>query len=118
MAFLSFELPAGTFDINVTPDKRSVFMQREVALVNALGQVGGCGCCVSTLRLHHDSKRQAGMTPYSFGRGGMLNLPPWKASSCVCGGGGHDDTWRCRAPVYWGNFKVAMVNALRQVGWR
>jgi len=41
MAFLSFELPPGTFDINVTPDKRSVFMQREVAIVNALGQVRG-----------------------------------------------------------------------------
>jgi DNA mismatch repair ATPase MutL len=39
MAFLSLELPAGTFDINVTPDKRSVFVQREVAIVNALGQV-------------------------------------------------------------------------------
>lgn len=40
MAFLSFELPPGTFDINVTPDKRSVFVQREVAVVNALQQVG------------------------------------------------------------------------------
>jgi DNA mismatch repair ATPase MutL len=39
MAFLSFELPPGTFDINVTPDKRSVFVQREVAVVNALQQV-------------------------------------------------------------------------------
>lgn len=39
MAFLCFELPAGTFDINVTPDKRSVFVQKEVAIVNALGQV-------------------------------------------------------------------------------
>lgn len=51
MAFLSLELPAGTFDINVTPDKRSVFVQREVAIVNALGQVRlmcellYCLCC-------------------------------------------------------------------------
>lgn len=40
MAFLSLDLPPGTFDINVTPDKRSVFMQKEVAVVTALGQVG------------------------------------------------------------------------------
>jgi DNA mismatch repair ATPase MutL len=39
MAFLCFELPAGTFDVNVTPDKRSVFIQKEVAIMNALGQV-------------------------------------------------------------------------------
>jgi DNA mismatch repair ATPase MutL len=39
MAFLCFELPAGSFDVNVTPDKRSVFIQKEVAIMNALGQV-------------------------------------------------------------------------------
>jgi hypothetical protein len=39
MAFLCFDLPPGSFDVNVTPDKRSVFIQREVAIMNALGQV-------------------------------------------------------------------------------
>jgi DNA mismatch repair ATPase MutL len=49
MAVLSFELPPGTFDINVTPDKRSVFVQREVAMVNALQQVGARrGVCTAT----------------------------------------------------------------------
>lgn len=43
MAFLCFELPPGSFDVNVTPDKRSVFVQREVALVSTLQQV-----CVDT----------------------------------------------------------------------
>lgn len=38
LAFLCFELPAGTFDVNVTPDKRSVFIQRETAIMTALGQ--------------------------------------------------------------------------------
>jgi DNA mismatch repair ATPase MutL len=46
MAFLCFELPPGTFDVNVTPDKRSVFIQKEVAIMNALGQVRCCySCC-------------------------------------------------------------------------
>jgi hypothetical protein len=39
MAFLSFQLPDGSYDINVTPDKRSVFMQKEAAIMAALGQV-------------------------------------------------------------------------------
>lgn len=39
LAFLHFELPAGSFDVNVTPDKRTVFVQHETTILTALQQV-------------------------------------------------------------------------------
>ncbi len=41
LAFLDFHLPPGAYDINVTPDKRKVFVQHETAIMTAFAQV----CC-------------------------------------------------------------------------
>jgi hypothetical protein len=55
MAFLSFQLPPGSYDINITPDKRTVFMQQEVSIMNALQEVniGGVGRGRRIRRLVH-----------------------------------------------------------------
>ena len=54
LAFLSIELPHGSYDVNVTPDKRSVFVQREVAIMAALEKVWAASIIVldSTVLLH------------------------------------------------------------------
>jgi DNA mismatch repair ATPase MutL len=40
VAVLALALPPDSYDVNVTPDKRKVFMEGEVQLVAALEQVG------------------------------------------------------------------------------
>lgn len=41
IAVLNFVLPAGAFDVNVTPDKRRVLLQRESEVVEGLGRALG-----------------------------------------------------------------------------
>lgn len=39
LLFLHLTLPPGSFDVNVTPDKRAVFVQKESAIITAVVQV-------------------------------------------------------------------------------
>jgi hypothetical protein len=41
LAFLHFALPPGACDVNVTPDKRTVFVQQEGKILDALVQARG-----------------------------------------------------------------------------
>ena len=45
MVILNLELPTASYDVNVTPDKRKVFMQAEGEIVAALEQVREAHCC-------------------------------------------------------------------------